>query len=271
MMDLELEDIKDYIKKNKKSSLEFNIIWLNNKTKQKVIVIIEEVLKKHKVEKYCDDVSYIIMELISNAIKARYLHVITIKILREKHQDFNQKIDTDEYFYDYNIMSEYSDIFKDDESKKILKDVIKLENNLIKDMDSNIDIDNEKYKQLLSYRNDTKKKFIIKLVIKLNKNNIEFEVINDAPLIMISRTRIDSKRLTFEEYYKKNMVENFFIEQLDNSESAGFGLALCDLRLFNQNLDPHTCLRIFDENNRTHSKLILPIKQEFSFTVYNKY
>ena len=103
MTDLELEDIKDYIKKNKKSSLEFNIIWLNNKTKQKIMVIIEEVLKKYKVEKYYDDISYIIMELVSNAIKARYLHVITIKILRQKHKEFNQKIDTDEYFYDYKL------------------------------------------------------------------------------------------------------------------------------------------------------------------------
>ena len=266
-----LDDIREYIKSNKKSSLEFDIIWLNNETKQKVMVIIEEVLKKNKIEKYCDDASYIIMELISNAIKARYLHIITIKILRQKHKEFNPKIDTDEYFYDYNIMSEYSDIFKDDESKKILKEIIKLENNLIKDMDSNIEIDEEKYKKLLSYRKNKKKKFIIKLSVKLNKNNLEFQVINDAPLIMISRTRIDSKRLTFEEYYKKNMVENFFMEQLDNSESAGFGLALCDLRLFNQNLDPHTCLKIFDENNKTHSKLILPIKQQFSFTVYNKY
>ena len=41
-----LDDIREYIKSNKKSSLEFDIIWLNNETKQKVMVIIEEVLKK---------------------------------------------------------------------------------------------------------------------------------------------------------------------------------------------------------------------------------
>lgn len=268
----DVDNIKECIKANKKSSLEFDIIWLNSETKQKIMLIIEEILKKYHIEKYYDDADYIIMELISNAIKARYLHVITVKILRQKHIEFNNKIDTDEYFYDYNIMNEYSNIFKDSESKKILKDIIKLENNLIKDMDNNIDIDEEKYHQLLSYRNDTKKKFIIKLLIKIDKNNLEFDVINDAPLIMISRTRIDSKRLTFEEYYKKNMVENFFMEQLDNTESAGFGLALCDLRLYNQNLEPRTYLKIFDENNKTHSKLILPIKKEFSHVDYhNKY
>ena len=34
-----------------------------------------------------------------------------------------------------------------------------------------------------------------------------------------------------------------------------------------------TCfgLLLYDENNKTHSKLILPIRKEFSFIVYNKY
>ena len=99
----------------------------------------------------------------------------------------------------------------------------------------------------------------------------DFEIINDAPLTMISRTRIDSKRLTFKEYYNNDLVEKFFTEQLDNSESAGFGLALCDLRLFNQTLEPHDHLKIYDENHKTHSKLILPIKKQFSLVVYNKY
>ena len=36
------------------------------------------------------------MELISNGIKARYLHIITIKCLKNLYPSYNQKIDKEE-------------------------------------------------------------------------------------------------------------------------------------------------------------------------------
>lgn len=266
-----IEEIKKYIKNHKKIPIKFNIIWLDNDTKYRINFILKEILKKYNITKYTNDSIYIIMELLSNAIKARYLHVITIKTLKNKFPNFVDKIENEKYFYDHNIMSEYSNIIKDEESTKQLKEFIRLENKLIHDIDNNIEIDENKYAKLLSYNDEIKDKLTIKLIAKLNKNHLEFEIVNDAPLTMISRTRIDSKRLTFKEYYKNHLIDKFFMEQLDNTESAGFGLALCDLRLFNQNLEPHNHLKIYDENHKTHSKLILPIKKEFSLIIYNKY
>ena len=237
--------------------------------------MISEILKKYNIEKYNDDIAYILMELISNGIKARYLHIITIKCLKNLYPSYNQKIDKEEYFNDNEIMIQYSDLFKEKKNKEKLKKLMKLEKSLIKDMDENNNInilEDERYKELLSFRENDKNKFIIKLIIEIRKNNIEFSIINDSPLIMINKTRIDSKRLTFKEYYNKGMTENFFMEQLDNSESAGFGLALCDLRLYNNGLNPHEHLKIYDENNKTYSKLILPIKQTFNYSLsHNKY
>lgn len=270
-----LDDIREVVSKSGKEFVEFDIVWLNFITKRKIVFLIGEILKKHNIEKYNDDTIYILMELISNAIKARYLHIITIKSLRASYPSYNQKIDTDEYFNESEIMAQYSDIFKEEENKEKLKSLMLLEKSLIKDLDENHNakiLQDDKYKELLSFRENTKKKFIIKLIIEIKKNNIEFTVINDSPLIMINKTRIDSKRLTFKEYYDKRMTENFFMEQLDNSESAGFGLALCDLRLYNNNLNPKEHLKIYGENNKTHSKLILPIKRTFNYSAsHNKY
>ena len=266
------DDIKKVVSKIGKEVIEFNIIWLNFITRKKIIFLISEILKKYNIEKYNDDIAYILMELISNGIKARYLHIITLKNL---YPSYNQKIDKEEYFNDNEIMIQYSDLFKEEKNKEKLKKLIKLEKSLINDMDENNNInilEDERYKELLSFRENDKNKFIIKLIIEIKKNNIEFSIINDSPLIMINKTRIDSKRLTFKEYYNKGMTENFFMEQLDNSESAGFGLALCDLRLYNNGLNPHEHLKIYDENNKTYSKLILPIKQTFNYSLsHNKY
>lgn len=270
-----LDEIKKAVSKIGKEKLEFDIVWFNFVAKRKITFLIRELLKKYNIEKYNEDASYILMELISNAIKARYLHIIAVKSLRASYPDYNQKIDSDEYFNDNEIMAQYSNIFKEEENKEKLKKLMKLEKSLIKDLDENNNIKavwDDKYKELLSFRENTKKKFIIKLIIEVNKNDMEFTVINDSPLIMINKTRIDSKRLTFKEYYDKSMTEHFFMEQLDNSESAGFGLALCDLRLYNNGLKPEEHLKIYDENNKTYSKLILPIKKQFNYSLsHNKY
>ena len=269
------DDIKKVVSKIGKEVIEFNIIWLNFIARRKIVFLIGEILKKYNIEKYNDDIIYILRELITNAIKARYLHIIAIKSLRLSNPSYNQKIDEDKYFNDNEIMALYSEATKDKENEEKFKKLLNMEKNLINEMDetnnANV-LKNEKYKELLDFRENTKKKFITKLIIEIKKNNLEITVINDSPLIMINKTRIDSKRLTFGEYYNKGMTENFFMEQLDNSESAGFGLALCDLRLYNNGLNPHEHLKIYDENNKTYSKLILPIKQTFNYSLsHNKY
>ena len=270
-----LDDIRKVVSKIGKEAAEFDIVWLDFITRRKIVFLVSEILKKYNIEKYNDDTIYILKELITNAIKARYLHIIAIKSLRCAYPSYNQKIDEDKYFNDSEIMAQYSEAIKEEENKEKLKRLLNMEKILINEMDetnnANV-LKKEKYKELLDFRENTKKKFIIKLIVEIKKNNIELTVINDSPLIMINKTRIDSKRLTFGEYYNKGMTENFFMEQLDNSESAGFGLALCDLRLYNNNLNPKEHLKIYDENNKTHSKLILPIKQTFNYlSSHNKY
>ena len=254
------DKIEEYLKK---TNMEFDILFVDSMTKDKIALLVNKILNKYNIEKYYEDVIYILMELISNAIKARYLHLISLKVVSEMYPDYS----LDEYYNNSEIMKTYSDIFRDDDSRKKLKNILKNENKLI---DSN-NIDNF-YNDILLLNESTKSKFIIKLFIRISKNNIEFDVVNDSPLIILGRTRIDSKRLTFKEYYNNNMVESFFLEQLDNSESAGFGLALCDLRLYNMGLEPTKYLEIYDENNKTHSKLTIPIKSVFSHLIFhNKY
>ena len=270
-----LDDIRKVVSKIGKEAAEFDIVWLDFITRRKIVFLVSEILKKYNIEKYNDDTIYILKELITNAIKARYLHIIAIKSLRCAYPSYNQKIDEDKYFDDSEIMAQYSEAIKEEKNKEKLKRLLNMEKILINEMDetnnANV-LKKEKYKELLDFRENTKKKFIIKLIVEIKKNDIELTVINDSPLIMINKTRIDSKRLTFGEYYNKGMTENFFMEQLDNSESAGFGLALCDLRLYNNNLNPKEHLKIYDENNKTYSKLILPIKQTFNYlSSHNKY
>ena len=256
-------NIEEYIKK---TDIEFDILFIDSITKDKIALLVNKILNKYKIEKYYEDVIYILMELITNAIKARYLHLISLKVISEMYPNYS----LDDYYSNAEIMKKYSDIFRDDESREKLKSILKYENKFISN--NNIDNIDNFYNDILLLNENTKSKFIIKLFIHITKNNIEFDIVNDSPLIMLGRTRIDSKRLTFKEYYNNDMVESFFLEQLDNSESAGFGLALCDLRLYNIGLEPTKHLEIYNDNNKTHSKLTIPIKGVFSHLIFhNKY
>lgn len=256
------EDIdKAVVEHSKTNEIEFDIVWTSNQTKEKIFYLVNELLIKHNIEKYSDDILYILMELVSNAVKARYFHIITVRTLRELYPDYNFKIDTDEYLYDIDIMNTYSDIVKDPESKQKLRETIRREHQVINDLDNNIDIfSNPRNEYILSLREKSKKKMVVRLLIKLCDNSLDFIIVNDAPLIMIQKTRIDSKRLTFKQYYLENMSDKFFLEQLDHTEGAGFGLALCDLRLYKCSLCPDECLKIYGYKNKTYSQLSFPIK-----------
>ena len=64
-------NIEEYIKK---TDIEFDILFVDSITKDKIALLVNKILIKYKIEKYYEDVIYILMELITNAIKARYLH-----------------------------------------------------------------------------------------------------------------------------------------------------------------------------------------------------
>ncbi|MBW5377098.1 hypothetical protein E6A45_00415, partial [Brachyspira pilosicoli] len=70
-------NIEEYIKK---TDIEFDILFVDSITKDKIALLVNKILIKYKIEKYYEDVIYILMELITNAIKARYLHLISLKV-----------------------------------------------------------------------------------------------------------------------------------------------------------------------------------------------
>ncbi len=255
-----IDDIKYIISNIDNTPIEYNFVFVNKTTKNNIIFLIKELFNKYNIIYYENDIIDILMELISNAIKAVYSNIIVTEDLKEKYIEYKDKIDSKEYIYDENIMNKYYEMINEDEYKIKLRKFIRVENSLLKDIDNNIDISkNEKYSRLLPYRKNNEEKFTIKLIVEIVNNHIKFTVINNSPLIKTNKNRIEKKREVFKDYYSKGLVDNFFLEQLDNTESAGFGLAICDLKLYNNNIAPYDHLKIFDLGNKTHSVLIIPI------------
>ena len=96
------DNIEEYLKK---TNIEFDILFVDYITKDKIALLVNKILNKYNIEKYYGDVIYILMELISNAVKARYLHLISLKILSEMYPNYS----LDEYYTNPEIMKKYSD------------------------------------------------------------------------------------------------------------------------------------------------------------------
>lgn len=254
------EVIKASVSNIDREAVECDIAWLTSRVKSNLIFFINEMLKYLSLNKYIEDAGYIIIELISNAIKARYAHIITIRNLKMLFPQYKEKFDNDEYLNDIEIMFQYSRILQDEITKSDMKEIIKMENDFFQDTSDNI----KKYDRLMSFRYDTKKEFAVKIIAEKSKRDIIFTVESDSPMTMISRTRVEAKRMIFREYYNNNSIEKFFLEQLDTSEGAGFGLALVDLRLLMLGLEPKKHLIIDSKGNQTFAKLILPMKLSYS-------
>ncbi len=140
---------------------------------------------------------------------------------------------------------------------------------------NNLDINNEeqylkamvKFKDLLveknyrTYLDDLKKgRLWISIAFKNDKNGLSIEVVNNAKI-----TVIEDKRLR--EKLKKAMhyedIVQFYLEQGDEIEGAGMGIALIIILLKGLGLDP-SLFRIGNtKEGQTFARLELPLSKDF--------
>ena len=99
-----IDDIKYIISNIDNTPIEYNFVFVNKTTKNNIIFLIKELFNKYNIIYYKNDIIDILMELISNAIKAVYSNIIVTEDLKEKYIEYKDKIDSKEYIYDENIM-----------------------------------------------------------------------------------------------------------------------------------------------------------------------
>lgn len=252
--------INDILSSEYSDTLTADIIGLTSNGKHKVRVFIHTTLKKYNLECFTIDTTDIIFELLFNAIKALYSHVLTITNLKMLHPEFLQFIKDSSYLYNSKMMQKYNEIQADPINRAEVKEIMQLEGRLFNDLDHNNFSNVYKFKRLRFFKDCGLKNNAIKIRFEYKDDFVIFSILNEAPITYYAISRIREKRTTFREYYNNNKVDKFFIERLDNTESAGFGIALIDLRLLTLGLEPEKHFRVIDDKNGTLSMLKLPIK-----------
>jgi hypothetical protein len=219
-------------------------------------------------------------ELIKNAVKANYKFLL----LRERITENFRKLWPDKTPAE--IAEDIDDLIKLPESfNRLAIEVLHSEDisgkvrEILNEEATLLDIKNHAYLEKRAYTaaeletirglkhiNDIRariKEHGIKIILKIQSDAhfIYIEVTNTAPILARDLERVHEKREEHRRYRKEGREHEFFIENLDESESGfGLGYAKIDVILYNWGLDPERAVTLISSINTT-VMLTLPIDE----------
>ncbi len=151
-------------------------------------------------------------------------------------------------------------------TKALVKRIVFAENAL------NIDDDDEWITGTALFKEKLKERYIKEYTIKAqslnykvkiryiyNHKGLRVEVINNTPIPRIDEVRL-RKELSMAMKYKS--IADYYLDNADNVEGVGMGLALIIILLKNQGFDPQY-LRIGNENEHTVARLEIPFTDDY--------
>lgn len=99
----------------------------------------------------------------------------------------------------------------------------------------------------------------VTLTITPSDDRIAIEVVNNVPMLQRDLDRIESSRRTHQKLHSEGRGGDFFeYENMDTTESAGFGIAMVDQGFYRLGLDPFNYMHIKSRNRETLVTLEYP-------------
>jgi galactitol-specific phosphotransferase system IIB component len=251
-------------------NISVNIRRLASEGKKNVKFIIGEILKKHGADDLLDDIFVTVSELVFNAIKANYKHILIREELESYLKNDNaphslkQLLNNKTLYNAYlkkidlpSVSKKVKDIFRrEEEATKILNKAEKEERELNPDEKNTVIVNMQMMQKAKELNVGTFLNF------NFEEQNVIIDIVNDSPISDEDLERIEKKRLSFAKYLREGREQDFYIENLDTMESAGFGFAMIDARLYRQGIDPMRYLNIFGIGKKTCLTLTYPLKKQ---------
>lgn len=260
---------------DKRDLVEVNIIRVAKQGKQSLRFIIKELLKKHDAEHMGEDVFSSLIELVFNAIKANYKYLFVRQEIKSllKHeqiedtaQELNKIVKNEERLTKYIEKLDMKEIqrrvrmtLSGEESVTKIKDDAQKENRELTEEEK------KKIQEALKTAKLAQKENIkVYLRISGDDSSLIIDVINTAPIFPRDLKRIKEKRESYREYKERGEEHNFYIENIDESESAGFGAAMIDARLYALDIIPSRHYDIWGYKDKTAVTITFPLKNKMN-------
>ena len=99
----------------------------------------------------------------------------------------------------------------------------------------------------------------VKIHLTYDENGLCIEVINNTPIAAIEESRMREK---FKQSMGCNDIAEFYMDNMDNTEGAGLGIALIMILMKGEGLDPNL-FRIYTQPDRTIARVEIPFKDSY--------
>lgn len=204
-----------------------------------------------------------VTEIIFNGIKANAKFIVFREELR-KVLIHNNTADIDEVLKV--ILRE--EPLREFVTRYVMPDKIKYQVNQILKLDekarrSNLkELDKDEQNALSNFREKLEENTVeMYFTIGITPESIAFTVVNDSPVLTKDMHRLEASRLAHQKLFQEGRSGDFFgPENLDTTESAGFGIGMADEVYYQMGLDPFIFFTITVENNQTTAVLQFPRK-----------
>ncbi|HOM08755.1 MAG TPA: hypothetical protein PLO73_11405 [Spirochaetota bacterium] len=237
------------------------------------------IFKAANCEQHLDDIGACVDELIKNAVKANYKHLIIVEALQRQFQ-LQYKDKTGKQVQEY-----IKDILKDKIQFDTLASIVLKKENIAQKVREVLNqeglfllIKNKAFSENRSLTSDDLqsieklklfvelqqklKQYDIRIILKieLRDNYIYIEITNTAPILSHDLQRIYAKREEYRRYKDEGREYEFFINNIDTSDSGfGLGYAKIDSYLYNLGIDPEKAVTVISINNTT-AMLSIPVE-----------
>ncbi len=252
----------------------------SKRSRDQMSIILKNFLNRANVFECESQIFSCIDELVKNAVKANYKFVLILDKLKKQIKSKNSALSDDE------LNNKVNEIIKDkklydetarniaeaeavsDTVRQILNEEsvqLKLKNKVYNENRPYSEEELNQLEKLIQLKNmrDELERLDVKIILKieLENNFIFIEVTNTAPILGVDIQRIHSKRDEFGSYLGTGREFEFFMHNLDTSESGfGLGYATIDSFLYDIGLDPHKTIQILAASDTTII-LSLPIDE----------
>lgn len=243
----------------------------SKKTRDQLYEIGMNFFKREKITEFLDDVVSCVDELIKNAIKANYKFILIVDKMMEDIANDDPELSSDEKYQKVKEIiknkEQYDSIASEIADKHNISDNVRSilnQESVQLRIKNKIYAENRKYtdeeltklaslKELFVIRKEMIKRDVRVLVkVETDGKFLYIEVTNTAPILARDLNRIYDKRDEFKIYREDGKEHEFFIKNLDTSESGfGLGYATIDSFLGNMGLDPYTSIQILAASDTT--------------------
>lgn len=241
------------------------VLALNSKGKEIIREFMAEALQSLHAEQYLDDLFMSVIELAFNGLKANYAYMAVVEKIRRMVGWKDKQITPHMVLESAWLFRLYDKLIGHQANRQRVKEVMEGEGEVfrLQERVAAEERDFTEEEQLwIEERLAILGKTIqedIRTVLKIYRTEelLQIDVINDAPIGEEGLKRIEDKRARFYDYYRKDQVALFYMENLDTTESAGFGAAMIDSRLLDWGLEPSEHFTVEAMKHRTRASLRL--------------